>query len=166
MIWTPARQATARATAEKWAGTPHRDRMAKVGVGIDCLYLMREIAVDAGILPAWDFPYYHPGWGVGRQFNIIERIFTKCCHVERATTEEINEGRLQFGDILVFRVGRQSNHVGMAMDGRCFHSQARHLVTFTPLAEPVIDRLQSVLRFTDAGFKMRPENLTHQDFQP
>jgi cell wall-associated NlpC family hydrolase len=159
-LWTPEVQALGLAEAQRWHGTQHRDRMAKVGVGIDCLYFVREILVAAGLLPSWRFPFYKPAWGVGRDFNVMERVFLKCCH---ARVLDDGEPWLD-GDILVFSVGRQSNHVGMILGGQVWHSVAARGVENVDLDHSITDAMQSVLRLVEPGFISRPEELTPADF--
>lgn len=161
-IWTTERQQVARATAGKWLGTPHKNRMAKPGVGIDCLGFLREVAVDTGVLPPFDLPFYNPSWGIGREFNVIERVLLDCCHSQRVKAHE----EIEFGDVVVWTVGRQSNHVGIVLDGAVWHVQARRHCQPDPINEAMMERLQAVVRLTGEGFLRRPETLTVEDLKP
>lgn len=146
--------------ARRWSGTPHKNRMAKPGVGIDCLHLLREMAVAAKWLPPFAFPYYDPAWGFGRQVNVIERILVLCCH-----SRLLKQGEpLQDGDVMIWAVGRQSNHCGIFIAGEVWHAQASRLVQGEALED--VGPFQSVVRITEAGFKRRPETLTDKDFKP
>lgn len=146
--------------ARRWEGTPHRDRMAKPGVGIDCLFFLRELAVFAGVLPPFQMPFYRPIWGVGREFNVIERVLLTCCHAVKLDPAE----PLQDGDAVIFTVGKQSNHVALVLDGMLWHSVADQGVTADPLTTG--QPWQSVVRLTAPGFIRRPETLTAADLKP
>lgn len=144
-----------RQTVTLWKGTPHRDRMAKVGVGIDCVHFLREVFVAAGVLPEFVFPFYATNWGYGRSNNLMERMLVTACHAEVVTTP-------QDGDVVVFRVGRQTNHCGVCLDGLVWHAQFKRGVRFDDLAT-FDDKIQSYVRLTARGFKKRPEELQKSD---
>jgi cell wall-associated NlpC family hydrolase len=159
--WTAEAIEAAEIEALRWEGTPHRDRMAKIGSGIDCLFLLREIAVAAGVLPPFEFPFYNPAWGLGRRNNLIGRILnltTFCQTLPPDTT-------LQDGDVLIFAVGRQSNHCAMFIKGRVWHATANRFVTGETMEEALQAPLQAVIRITAPGFKRRPETLTQEEFK-
>jgi len=159
--WTPEAIEAAEAEALRWEGTPHRDRMAKVGAGIDCLYLLREIAVAAGVLPAFQFPYYNPAWGLGRRKNVIGKILdlTTFCKTLPPDAEQ------QDGDVLIFAVGRQSNHCAIRIKGRIWHAIAKRAVIAETPEEAMEAPLQAIIRITAPGFKRRPETLTQDEFK-
>lgn len=160
--WHQEARDAALAEANRWHGTPHANRIAKVGTGIDCLGFIREIAVAAGVLPAYKMPYYDPAWGVGRTFNVIERVLVSTCH---ATRHDPSDG-LAFGDVVIFSVGRQSNHVGIILDGELWHCQASSTVQPEPITDSLLAQLQSVVRLTAAGFRRRPEDITTDELKP
>src|SRR5438045_9745250 len=58
VLWTRARQQLAQESLARWYGTPHKDRIAIVGVGIDCINLCNEVLVDSGVVPRRPFPSY------------------------------------------------------------------------------------------------------------
>lgn len=165
-LWDATASTGGLECCRQWLNTPHKDRMAKVGVGIDCLYFVREVLVASGMLPTWVFPYYRPVWGVGREFNVMERVFTKCCHARKLANGDFYGSGEDWadGDVLVFAVGRQSNHVGIYMDGQVWHSAAGAGVRNVDLDEPIAASMQCVLRMTAPGFQFRPEELTRADF--
>lgn len=162
-IWTPERQAAARREAEEWRGTPHFDRMKSKGVGVDCINFVAAVVQASGIWPTFTMPGYSTRTGLGRSENVIERILLKLCHCEPVgETEE-----WQFGDIVIFTVGRQSNHVGIFLDGFIWHSMARHLVEPMPVHRSTFEAVQGVLRLTGDGFRegQGPQNITPEDFK-
>lgn len=151
----------AREAALLWQGTPHLDRMAKVGVGIDCIHFVREILIAGEMCGTFTCPYYLPRWGLGRGNNVLERLLLKCFHAEIVPFGE----PILDGDVFIFAVGRQSNHCGIALDGKCWHSQARFVVSSIPIDKSLTDRLQSIVRLKEAGIRFRPEELTMEDFK-
>lgn len=162
IIWTQERQDKARAEADAWHGTPHYDRMKKKGVGVDCINFVSAILEAAGLWPAFRMPGYSTRTGLGRRENVIERILHKVAHCE--TISETAEWA--FGDIVVFTVGRQSNHVGIYLDGFIWHSQARHLVEPIPVDRSTSESVQAVIRLTGEGFKAAPETIKPEDYLP
>lgn len=144
-----------RACLKVWEGTPHKDRMAKVGVGIDCIGLVAEVFVAAGQIERFTFPFYKTSWGYGRRNNLMERMLCMCCHAEVAETPES-------GDVVIFAVGRQTNHCGVVMDGKVWHAFAGNVVRADALSDH-IKRIQSFVRLTAPGFRKRPEELTTSD---
>jgi cell wall-associated NlpC family hydrolase len=160
-IWTEERRSKARDAAKQWEGTPHQNRMAKPGVGIDCLGLLRVVAVAAGILPEFEMPFYDPRWGYGREFNIIERVLEECCHARRLEAHE----PVEFGDVVVWTVGRQSNHVGIMIDDAIWHVQAKRFVQGDEFTTALQSGIQAVMRITADGFIRRPESLTAEDLR-
>lgn len=164
-IWTPERTAAAAAEIERWKGTPHRDRMAKPGVGIDCIGLTFQVLQAAEITPPFQMPYYSPRWGMGRAHNIMEGLLRKClfCEPIKAPID------WKPGDLLIFRVGRQSNHIGIFwQEGErlgVWHSRARAAVEFTDYDLTLAKTVQTGMRINAPGFRTRPEDLTPADFK-
>lgn len=161
-LWTAEAQAAAITEARKLYGTPHRNRMAKPGVGIDCLGFVRAILVAGKILPPFEFPFYDPAWGLGRASNIMERVLRIC------TTADIlpPDTAPQFGDLIIFAVGRQSNHVGIFLDGDIWHVQTNYSVGPIHREDDLAGKIQCLARITAPGFRSRPEDLTAADLTP
>ena len=152
--WNATRAKLAVLEATSWLGTPHRDRIAIKGKGIDCLNLMREIYVAAGILPRFKFPYYNTRLGVGLDYNVMEWAAGEVFY-----TTKVTNSQYRLGDLVIFRVGHQSNHVAVLLDaGQIYHSASGCGVR-TDHLEVVEDEIQSVLRFTSTGIKRNPETV-------
>jgi cell wall-associated NlpC family hydrolase len=154
-----ASELDAALTAEliTWLGTPHFDRIAKREVGIDCINLVRVAFVAVGWLPDFELPYYSPNWGLDARNNVMERLLLKCCNAEIVT------GAPQPGDLLIFKVGKQANHIAIFAGGKVWHSITRAGVRCDEW-EVVKSRLQCIIRLTSPGFRVRPETLTSTDF--
>lgn len=166
MIWTAERTEKAEALFAFWQGTPHRDRMAVRGLGIDCVEFAKAILTGTGIWPQFTSPYYSPRWGIGRAFNVMEAMLLEVAHVRPVGAHE----DLQTGDLCIFRVGPQSNHIGIywPRSGRpgIWHSQVQGGVQWTGYAPQSIRKhIQCFLRLTGEGFKVEPSTLNPQSFR-
>ena len=144
--------------ARRWIGTPHANRMAVVGIGIDCIHYVREIMVAGGVCDRFTVPHYSDRLGQGLESNFMERLLMACFFVELVPKDE----EPQDGDIIIFKVGRQSNHCGMFFAGEVWHAVARSWVKNDPL-EHWRDKVQSFLRITALGCRRRPETITPEE---
>lgn len=159
-VWTPERRQRAIAYAHDMRGTPHVDRIAIKGVGIDCVHFVSGVIIASGISESFRLPFYKPQWGIGRRNNVLERVTLDCLHCHVIDEREY----LQFGDIAIFKVGRQSNHVGVILDGDLWHVRLGRMVEPEPVTIPLLQTLQAAIRIDATGLKKRPESLTIQDF--
>lgn len=162
MIWTPERQASAIAEAKEWHGTPHHDRMRKKAVGVDCINFVCAVLITAGIHEDFRMPGYNTRTGLGRAENTLERVILATFHARALEDREAWE----FGDLIIFKVGRASNHIGIWLNDRIWHVQARRFVEPIVAKQSTYDTVQSVLRITDTGFRQPPENIKPEDFLP
>lgn len=150
-----------RNAAALWIGTPHRHRIAIPGKGIDCLNLMRELYVASGVLPPYQLPYYHHGLGLGMNFNVMEWIARRVLIADEVPADP---GFLAFGDLAIFSVGAQANHVGMVFDGTVVHACVDKGTVVESL--DVLDgAVQSIFRLREAGFAIRPETLNFREIR-
>lgn len=154
-VWTEERKALARAECQRWAGTPHVNRVAVPGVGIDCIRLLIEILIGAGLYERRQLPFYDERLGALRTRNIIEDLFTSHLHANSLPPT----ASPAFGDLVVCQCGRQTNHVGMIIDGAFWHVPGRGRVG-PESWEAWKGRVQSLVRITAPGFKADPGALT------
>lgn len=153
--WTPERLALARIELEAWAGTPHRNRVAIKGQGVDCIRLVCQVLFAAGIVPEPPrFPYYDERLGVLRARNIIEDILVAHLHASSQDTSTPKPG-----DIIVCNCGRQTNHVGLYLDGQMWHVPGKGMVGPEPW-DTWAPRTQSLVRIHATGYKVQPGTLT------
>ena len=155
MIWTEARKQSARDAAERFRGTPHRNRIAIPGVGVDCIFLALEIYWAAGIIPRCGVPQYSPALGILRTRNVARDIFMRCAYFEDVGRNP----ELGFGDLIIFAVGRVANHVGVMIDGACVHSAARVGVLWTTPTAGFCDKIETVLRSRAEGLRCDPASI-------
>lgn len=158
MMWTHEQKEAARAACNEWRGTPHRDRLRLKKKGVDCVNFVAAVLIDAGLVRDFALPYYSANWGIGRRENVMSRLIDELFHVEEVT------GEPEFGDLLVFRVGRQSNHIGIVIDGECWHCMTRRFVEPSELDHRIFSDVQTILRLVAPGEKRAPETLVLNDF--
>jgi hypothetical protein len=160
MIWTEERTAAARAACQKWAGTPHRNRVAVAGYtgGVDCLRFVFEVVIAAGILPRFSLPSYNERLGILRDRNVMEPIMMEYAHCE-AVDVGSRFVAPEFGDVAIFSCGPQSNHTGIVIDGEVWHVPGRGRVGPEAWIN-VAPKLQRLMRFTGTGFAQDIKSLT------
>jgi hypothetical protein len=153
-LWTDERQDRARATCRKWGGTPHVNRLALVGEGIDCIHFVAEVLIDAGIIERKKLPFYDERLGSLRSHNIIEDLLLAHLHAERLPPDSP-----AFGDLVVTTVGRQTNHLGIYIDGAMWHVPGKGRVGPEAWAD-WRPRVQGLVRITEPGYSSDPALLT------
>lgn len=157
-------------TVRDFLGTRHVNRLCRAGEGVDCVNLVMVILTGAGIIPKPTLPFYDERLGSLRQRNVIEDIICAHLHVKRVAPT-VSEGvgvnlPPAFGDIVICRCGRQTNHVGIIIGlqetglALC-HVPALGFVSLEDW-EAWKPRTQSLLRITGLGFKADPSKLTWQ----
>ncbi len=152
-VWTPERQAKALAAVAHWRGTPHRDCVAVVGVGVDCIRLVVEILVASEVTPPFSFPAYNTAEGLHDRSDRMLDGFNRCTFSHHADKREP-----LFGDIAVFRTGRMSGHCAFVLGDKLVHSLAQRQVTVSDYRSfrPAIDRL---IRLDAIGLRAQPSTL-------
>lgn len=154
-IWTPERQARALAEAEFWRGTRHRNRIASVGVGIDCIRFVVRVLVAAGVVDDATIPTYQTAEGLASQRSKLAEAFARALDVERIP---VAEWEPQFGDLCLWAVGGNSNHVAI-----CLGASAWHVSSLTPCGPIAIDharrRMQEAQRIKRTGWTVDPASI-------
>lgn len=116
--------------ARRWEGTPFRPHMAKIGLGVDCVWLAAEIYREAGALDVFDPPTYSIDGG---HHNDVSKVVA---WVEQSGRFSLVIGQPSAGDLVCFKIGKTIHHVGVMLDaGRFVHAINRHGVTVSYLAE-------------------------------
>ena len=93
-FWTDARKELIKASYEKWKGTPHKDKVCKQQVGIDCVHLVMELLFDSGVLPR--VPVVGAYCHYDRNSKVEKPDFEGLFHCERVPLDQ-----LAFGDICI-----------------------------------------------------------------
>lgn len=149
-IWTPERQKIARETARKWRGTPHRDRVATVGMGIDCINFVYEVLIDAGILERREIGFYNTRVGLHETTEKMKRAFKMCARCEEHSPDDP-----QFGDIAIFKEGKFSAHSAIVIDGSLWQSLSQRTVLESHYAA-FQRHIDCLLRITECGLIGEP----------
>lgn len=96
------------ASAQRWIGTPYRHQASKLGVGADCLGLVRGVWRDViGAEPETP-PPYTPDWAEALKEETL-------LDAARRHLLEIPLGEAQTGDVFLFRMGlgHPAKHCGI-----------------------------------------------------
>jgi cell wall-associated NlpC family hydrolase len=101
--------------ATRWLGTPFFPRMAKLGVGADCVQLALAVYKEARVLPpVAELPKgYSLDGGNHRRTSLVLEWLASCPYLAP-------EGRPVIGSLVVYRLGRVPHHVGIVVDERRF----------------------------------------------
>jgi len=143
----------ARAACARWEGTPHADNMAALGVGVSCIHFVAEVLFAARVLPRRVLPRYDPRAGMFGHVSMLQELSGHCLFCRDATGEPPD-----FGDILIWRTGGSSGHVGIVVDGRVWHSLAGRRVK-SHAYDVCLFHVEQSVRLTNFGWKNWPDNL-------
>lgn len=152
-LWTDERREKALACCNKWHGTPHHNRIAVCGVGVDCIKLVNEILIDSEIIPRTEFVGYSLDDGMSGQSEKLQRMILACLHADWIADQ--SDVPYIFGDVLIFTNGSRSAHCGFCTGGDVWHSLGNRSVTISPMAL-WRHQLQGAIRLTRTGFKRSP----------
>ena len=157
MIWTEERKEQARRCLSKWHGTPHFNRIAVPGVGIDCIQLVCEVLYDPGVLPRVKFSCYSTADGMWEESHRLRDVMLRCLH-----SEVVDKEAMEFGDVIITKTGKRSAHCGFyTADGHIWHALGSRFVTRSDLK---IWKREIVyaLRVVKEGFKVSPNCISLQ----
>lgn len=115
---------------------------------------------SAGVVPVFRLPNYDERLGSFRERNVMEDLFATHFHVERHDVTVTP----QFGDVVVCSCGRQSNHVGILMDGWFWHVASQGICLPDSWGQWQ-HRSQAILRFTATGYRKDPKGLRWRDIK-
>ena len=160
MIWKNYHRKTARETLAKWEGLRHIDRQAVEGMGIDCIRLVLEVYYDNGLLERKPIPNYPNTWGLAAPKNMMADAFADLTYCLRIP---IAEWQPEFGDLVIWKAGSQSNHIGIVADDQVWHVLRGGRVGPSPIG-PVKRRCQEAIRLTAKGFRKDPAEVNMRDY--
>lgn len=152
IIWTEERKTFALASCKKWHGTPHQNRIAILGVGIDCAQFVNEVLVDSGIIERQQFGGYNIAAGMHNVSDQLERVIVNCLNVRAIKTCE-----KQFGDIAIFKTGIRSGHLGFCDDVFLWHALSGQSVTRSDF-RIWRGEIEVLYRLTKIGLKNSPQS--------
>ena len=152
-VWTAERKALALASCKKWHGTRHQNRIAILGVGIDCAQFINEVLCDAGVIERTKFGGYNVTDGMFKQSWRIQIAMQEALHVEQAELTKV-----EFGDLAVFRNGSRSAHCGFCTGPGIFHALADHCVVESQF-NLWRGEIEALFRITEIGLKNHPQQV-------
>lgn len=132
------------AEAEKWIGTPYRNQAAEIGVGCDCLGLVRGVwGALYGTVPGIGTPYAADWAERGGTERLLEAAARSC-------GPPLPADQMMPGDILLFRWRSQfaAKHAGILSGPDHFiHAYEQAGVIRSPLVPSWRRRIAGVFRF-------------------
>ncbi|TNB47020.1 peptidase P60 [Martelella lutilitoris] len=132
------------AEAEKWIGTPYRHQAAEIGVGCDCLGLVRGVwGALYGTVPGIETPYA-ADWAERSGTERLAEAAARYCG------PPLPEDQMMPGDILLFRWRSQfaAKHAGILSGPDHFiHAYEQAGVIRSPLVPSWRRRIAGVYRF-------------------
>lgn len=155
MIWTSERQQLAIESLHTWKGTKYGHRIAVPGVGIDCVHLVGEVLIAAGIVERRTFGGYSVDEGVVTTSTKLREAFMATLHLEL-----VDPDAPEFGDIIDFDNGTGvTAHCAIYENGNVWHSLSGRGVTKSDYAVRR-RRVAALMRITQEGYRMNPEAAT------
>ena len=139
----PARVITA---ARAWIGTPYHHQASRLGVGCDCLGLLRGVWRDVLGPEVSSLPAYSPDWGEVRAREVLRDGCSGCLIPV--------EGAAQPGDVVLFRMRSWAiaKHAGILLaPDQMVHSHSVHGVIAQAITAAWWTRAAFVFRFPDGG---------------
>jgi len=125
-----------QAAAARWKGTPFQARARVCGAGVDCVQLAAALLEEAGLAQGLRFPPYTVDFGDHADASPLLAWFK--AHPDWAAVPLPD---IEPGDVVVFRVGKVANHVGVALgDQRFCHCLRGHGVLISRLDDPTYAR--------------------------
>lgn len=152
-VWDDAAKELAVAAAQQWAGTPWANRRCQLGKGVDCIHFVKSILEASEIIPPTSLPFYKASLGFRADQNVMEAAILECLHCERAGGDFFL-GQPRFGDLIIWRCGASSNHIGIMLD-HPWHVRTHSVVAPTPY-KTIEHEVQSILRITQRGLRSEP----------
>lgn len=115
-----------RTEAKSWLGTPHRNKLCKKGVGVDCINFVLSCYIAGGV--NYKLINYDPLSGLHKFSGLIEKELLK-------TGDFVKVENPEDGCILIFDEIKFSAHVGLYLDGMVYHAMYNRLVSAQPFLQ-------------------------------
>ncbi|MBO6725739.1 MAG: C40 family peptidase [Rhizobiaceae bacterium] len=135
------------AEALRWIGTPYRHQASRLGVGCDCLGLVRGVWRELlGAEPESAGPYA-PDWA---ETAADDPLFTAAAR----HMVQMADNTPRRGHVLLFRwrTHMAAKHTGIALDeARMIHAYQGHAVMISPLVSQWRRRIAGVFAFPAQG---------------
>lgn len=142
------RQRALLAEAESWVGTPFCAHARLKQAGVDCVNLAAGIYQACGLSKEFAFPQYQMDRGSHCSESLVIPWLEKSA---RFLPVQARVGELMPGDLVVFKVGQTTHHVGVALGPDFFiHVWQRHVAMKSNLTDSTwAKRLAAIYRPVD-----------------
>lgn len=136
--------------ARQWIGTPYYHQASSIGVGTDCLGLIRGIWRDLYGAEPTQVPAYTRDWDEMRGDDVLWSAAAKYLQEKTGTACDL-------GDVLLFqmRKGAVAKHLGIQSEigetPKFIHAYSGHCVTESPLSAPWQHKIVARFRFPLKG---------------
>lgn len=129
--------------ATSWIGTRWVHAQAVKGAGVDCIHFPLKVYQELGVIDSkLKIPPYPRDWAIHNSESLLEKGLEEAEHV----TKVIDDSGIQVGDILVFKTGKTTGHVGICVgEDMMVHAQVRYGVIQEKITK-YKDTLSSVWR--------------------
>jgi NlpC/P60 family putative phage cell wall peptidase len=131
--------------ARRWIGTPYRHQASRLGVGCDCLGLLRGIWRSLYGREPEAMPAYARDWAEARADEPLLEAARR--HMVEVAVEAATPG-----DVLAFRWRRHlpAKHLAiLAEGGTIIHAYEGHAVAVSPLVPAWRSRIAAAFQFPD-----------------
>jgi len=121
-----------KAELNGWLGTPFRHHCSVKNRGCDCIGFVTGVLINVDFLKADKFvlPDYSQDWHIHNNENLLIKGLRGQDYLQEIPSFP------EFGDILVFKYGKVSSHVGIYADGTIYHAITNRTVIRTPFKDP------------------------------
>lgn len=113
--------------AKSWLGTPHRNFQRKKGLGVDCIMYALSVYQSAGLMVGATLPAYSPNAGLYTADTGTEEWVVQSGRFQQSSVESPKDG-----DLVIFKSGGVSAHVGIYIDGMVWHCYVKSGVIQSP----------------------------------
>jgi cell wall-associated NlpC family hydrolase len=151
-IWKPEEVEAAITAAKTWRGTPHKNRVAIKGKGVDCIKFCLLVCVEAGFLQQFKFPKYDTNIGRRGAEDIIMKNLDQAFYLMRLS----GDIEPQDGDLCVFRADFSCNHVGIYLKKNLWQCLWNRTVEPYPYQD-WRKHVHTIMRWQSREFKIDPE---------
>lgn len=111
-------------TALSWIGTPYHNHARIKGVGVDCAQLVAGVAFECGIIDKYTLERIPTNYNPQHHIHSSEEKLLKllkdfgCLEIDKELTKP--------GDIVTFKYGRATSHLGIVVSDHTFvHAEGR-----------------------------------------
>lgn len=120
---------------ESWLGTPYLHKAGVKGAGVDCVYFIGELLTEVGVVAKRGkikYLNYNKQTYMSTKEPLIKNIEAQF-YVEKLPIEEPSMD----GDILLFKFGNSSSHMGICYNNKLVHAVNKYGVKINSLEDTI-----------------------------